>query len=293
VVVPSPPWSWPNSQQPTNEFRLSIEALELELGAFQKRLRELRERLQGRYEADVAAAGLALLCLEFAWGSADLARLGLNTLAAAAACARGALETAAKAAWLVAPDEPMDREGRWLGWYRAMERYYSNLATDLSDSAEVAEEMRSRASRYGAYRSAVAEKMPDGHEIAPPPTMDRLFASLDALPLYTLYRTTSQYQHGEPLALNSVLRIVDTAADPDRKATIFRSVARKIMLGPLETEIDWLVPLSAAANSLALCGEYVFGRAGATASELEDIRASYHNTRERLTALGTLHAAER
>jgi hypothetical protein len=266
---------------------LSIEALELELGSFQQRLTELRERSPGQYEADVAAAGLALLCLEFAWASADLARLGLNTLAAASACARGALETAAKAAWLVAPDQPMDREGRWLGWYHALERYYTNRAKDLSDSADLAEAMRSRARHYGAYRSAIAEKLPHGHEIAPPPTMHSLFASLDALHLYGLYRTTSQYQHGEPLALDSVLRIVSTPANPGETAQVFQAGSRRVMLGAPQEEIDWLVPLSGSAHALAICGRYVFSRAGASPSELGDLMTSYQNTHKCLVALGT------
>jgi hypothetical protein len=194
-------WNWPDGKNPTVGFAAVIEAIEALLTATQEVLQEVVPVADSRYESSVAACAQILLCLTYAWAVPDLARLGLQTFAPACSSARGALEVAAKAAWLVEPTDPMSREGRWLGWYKSLERFYQNLAADFASIPSVASKMKKSSDLYGNYRTAITEKLPAAYQIVNPGTMQSILRELDLAALYPLYRSHPSTTMGSHLLL--------------------------------------------------------------------------------------------
>lgn len=85
-----------------------------DLGEIARRKEERVRRNFGRWEADVEAFNLLLLTATHAIALSTLARSSLSLLPAANSVARAAMEAGARAMWLLKPDDPYAREGRWL-----------------------------------------------------------------------------------------------------------------------------------------------------------------------------------
>jgi hypothetical protein len=87
-----------------------------------ERLNEAIERLLrtvpgppiGRYEADVEAGNLLKLVIRHVEGVIALSLNDLVLLPSAMVIARACYEAAIKAMWMATPDDPFDREVRWL-----------------------------------------------------------------------------------------------------------------------------------------------------------------------------------
>src|ERR1035441_6447060 len=67
----------------------------------------------GRYEADISAMSLAILSAKNAWAVHNLGTVSPTYYSACAGCARSAFELGAVASWLLVPNDPFEREGRW------------------------------------------------------------------------------------------------------------------------------------------------------------------------------------
>jgi hypothetical protein len=77
-----------------------------------------------RHEADTAAMSLVILSAKNAWAIHELGMVSPTYYCACAGCARSAFELGAVASWLLVPDDPFEREGRWLGWLKEVVRIY-------------------------------------------------------------------------------------------------------------------------------------------------------------------------
>jgi len=283
-------WRWPKGQSPSSEFRALIEGLDFMLIDWQSVFRRVVQQGDGRYESNIAAVGLGLLCLNYASAVANLARLGLDSFAPACASARGALEVAARGAWLVQPDDPMDREGRWLGWYGALERLYANLAADFRSHPQVAESMATTSQHYMQYRRKIEALLPTGHKAVGAASVEQMLIQLAAAQLYPLYRYTSQYQHGEPLALESVVDIKRQRANPTDSSPIYEVSSQTIQVLSRATEASWVLPVQASSNALALCAEHVFPRSRVAQVELARLKERFSVINDHLNAMRSRNA---
>jgi hypothetical protein len=204
----------------------------------------------GRYEADVAAMSLAILSAKNAWAVHELGTLSPTYRSACAGCARSAFELGAVASWLLVPDDPFEREGRWLGWLKGNERFYRNLSNDLrSVSPEVAEQINQTAIRHFKWRSAIEARLPSRNLIEKP-AMPHILAELGFLQLYSAYRVMSQVIHAEPDSTTLAHKVKYEPKDPDTTEDIFEAVSQMHYFGYFTDESSWVVPIRMAVWGL-------------------------------------------
>jgi hypothetical protein len=82
----------------------------------------------GKFESDVEALLLFTLVIRDIEAILTLARTDLVLLPSACVLARAVFEIAVKAAWMVHPDDPFDREVRWLAHLAEEERLYKAVS---------------------------------------------------------------------------------------------------------------------------------------------------------------------
>jgi hypothetical protein len=85
-------------------------------------------------QADEHAVGLVHTAYAHARGVHELSRIDVGLLLPAAAAARSSYEAAIKAAWLVKPTEPLERERRAAGYLAEEERFLRQISTDFQTS---------------------------------------------------------------------------------------------------------------------------------------------------------------
>jgi hypothetical protein len=169
---------------------------------------------------------LVRLCGSNAWGVHDLGVVGTDRYPAAAACARSAFEVGAIAAWFLVPDDPFERESRWLGWFKSNERFYTNISNDLrSLSPEVAESFKQTATQYSKWRTGIEARLPGG-KVTEKPAIPNILKELGFLHLYGTYRALSQVTHAEPDATRLVHKVEYIPKDPSSKEVIFDAVSQ-------------------------------------------------------------------
>src|ERR1700691_3210409 len=82
----------------------------------------------GMFESDIEAMKLLNLVIRDIEAIVELAKVDLVLVPAANVLARAVFEIAVKAAWMVTPDDPFDRELRWLAHLQEEERMHKRIA---------------------------------------------------------------------------------------------------------------------------------------------------------------------
>ena len=204
----------------------------------------------GRYEADTAAASLIILVTSNAWAVHDLGVISPTRYPAAASCARCAFEVGAVAAWLLSPDDPFEREGRWLGWFEANERFYTNLSRDLTTiSDDLAAAMQRTATHYCDWRTQIEARLPRGRA-AKKPSLPVILKELGFSKLYMAYRGISQVVHAEPDAIQLVHKVEYVRKDPSSADDIFDSAGQTNCFGLFVNESSWDIAIRMASWGL-------------------------------------------
>jgi hypothetical protein len=200
------------------------------------------ESILGRYEADTTAMCLTRLVVRHASAVHDLCERGIENYASAAACARCAFETGATAAWLTIPEDPFDREGRWVGYFKSHERFYRKLAADFNPFApEIAAELQRTADHHAAWKSAIENKLPSTAKVVVKPALPEILRELGFLKLYVAYRGISQVVHAEPESIDLIRRVEYIPADPDEAGDIFRTAGQLTRFGNFVNDKMWAV----------------------------------------------------
>lgn len=149
-----------------------------------------------QYESTLEALNIFNLSIRSIEGVLALAREDLVLLPPAFACARAALETATKAAWMVNADDPFNREVRWLVHLQEEERVYERAAKLTADKRQ-AKSFSERVAQLKTFRLAVSAKLPRGTApLRRNPPMNEMLESLDVEQLHALYIYLSQFIHG-------------------------------------------------------------------------------------------------
>jgi Family of unknown function (DUF5677) len=150
-----------------------------------------------KYSSSAEALLLFNLVIRQVEGVLVAARHDLVLLPAALACARAALETAAKAAWMLDTNDPFVRETRWLAHVEEEARVYDRSSKRYSEVGQDASYFAGRAIQIRAFRKAVEAKLPPGvAQLKHIPTVDEMLTSLQGKQLYPLYIYLSQFVHG-------------------------------------------------------------------------------------------------
>jgi hypothetical protein len=114
------------------------------------------------YESEVEARLAIGLVVRHVEGVAMLARDGPAMFPAAMTLARAAYEGALRTLWLLDPDEPFERERRWLTHLRDTERFYEacGRAFAAADEHEEASKYNAHADAHRQFRLGIVAKLP-------------------------------------------------------------------------------------------------------------------------------------
>ena len=238
----------------TPEVSRACDALDAGIGYFLRARGETRG--YAKYESSVESMNLFNLCIRHIEGVVTLAREDLVLLPAAQACARAALETAAKGAWMVDDNDAFVREARWLAHLQEEERVYQRSAKRYADMGHDASSLLKRCALIREFREGVTGKMPAHIEVAKHnPSVDDMLTLLDGKVLYPLYIYLSQFVHGGHLA-----------------TSLYRSglgIYRKA--GEYIEPSDWFVPLRISWLSLTQLGALALWRLGRRSKALSSV----------------------
>jgi len=127
----------------------------------------------------------------------ELARLDLVLVPAANVLARAVFEIAVKAAWMVTPDDPFDREVRWLAHLEEEERMHDRIAgkvTRLGGNPANLEKDRDTIKRF---RKDVERVLPAGYSPLPGnPSVEQMLEDIGQKQVYSFYTLLCAYVHG-------------------------------------------------------------------------------------------------
>jgi hypothetical protein len=143
--------------------------------------------------------------------------LQLVETVAAMVLARAAYEGGIRVLWMLEPDDPFDREGRWPANVQQTARFHEKLALEFESLAfedHVVEDRREAAAAIRAFAEGVTGKLPEG--IEPTPTVPPLRAMVRELAMperYVAYRLGSQFTHVGGYAVGIYRRNLGTAVE--------------------------------------------------------------------------------
>lgn len=151
----------------------------------------------GHYGAELDASTRLLLVGRHVESVATLARDDSRLLPGAITLTRSAYEIALRILWLLQPDEPFEREARWLSSVHERERSVEKAARRMASLGGDSAAYKSFADRLRQHRLAIAAKLPA--RIAPPnapPSFADILRDLGEERKYPLYAALSQFSHG-------------------------------------------------------------------------------------------------
>jgi len=232
----------------------------------------------GKYESSVEAQNLFRLAIRNVEGVIQLAKSDLVLLPPAMAAARAAFEAAVKACWLVDPEDPYDREARYLVQLHSEERYLQRLAKRFDAAGISSSNLHVREGQIREFRLAVTAALPAGvRRLSGTPSFDEMLAAIGGGKIYAFYILLSQYGHGEHAA---TWLYRDGGLGTERKD------------GEFVKPEQWLIPLRTCLHTLGHPGRIFIARLGGDEDQFLD--AADHQIIEdqlsRIVATGTSHS---
>jgi hypothetical protein len=162
----------------------------------------------GHYEAELEAELMIKMSIRHAEGVAVLAREGVVTYPAAMVLARAAYEGAIRVLWMLKPDNPFDRESRWLANVRQTANFHEQLAREFESlrfEDDVVEDRRAAAATIRAFAEGVTDKLPAGIEptVTVPP-LKEMVKELAMPERYVAYRLARSSRTSLDMRLASI-----------------------------------------------------------------------------------------
>jgi hypothetical protein len=196
----------------------------------------------GKFESEVEARLLFILVIRHIEAILALVRTDLVLLPSANVLTRAVFETALKAAWMVQPDDPFNREVRWLAHLTEEERLHKAVSESVAKSGRNSALFIERHAQIREFRAGVAKVLPPGYsELPGNPSVETMLQALGQKQMYFLYRVLAQYVHGGH-ASTWLYR---------RGLGILRQD------GEFISESDWHLPLWNAWKNLQIFGDFL------------------------------------
>ncbi|BCL39680.1 DUF5677 domain-containing protein [Nostoc sp. MS1] len=149
----------------------------------------------GRYEADVEASNLLKLIIRHVESIISISQSDLVLLPSAIVVARSAYETAIKLLWIIDPQDPFNREVRWLAHLQTEEEFYIKMSNKLGKFG-LGQEEQELATAIKEFRLGVTDKLPDGYRaLSRLPNLYDMLTSLNQENKYITYIVFSQFSH--------------------------------------------------------------------------------------------------
>ncbi len=179
-----------------------------------------------------------------------LARHDLVLLPGAMVMARAAFETGITVRWMLQPEDPYEREMRWLRMCAKREAFYSDTATFLSSIGRDNTFFAGMADTLHRFHGAVAAALPSKYRKAfqpkKVPNVRQMLQALDQEERYVHYAFASQYAHGTQAATELYRRHLGVAKE----------------FSEFVTPTDWQHCLFLCWFSLSFAGQQFLVRAG-------------------------------
>lgn len=190
-------------QPPTPELIKAIDAFDVMIGELIRAKGSYSSDF-GTFEAPVEAYVLLNTGIRTAEAIGTLARTDAVLMPAAHQLSRSLFEIAVRTTWLLLPDNPFEREARWLAHLKSEELMWERLARIARATGEPVADYSSRAQQLYAFRSGVADRLrehtdsqselPNLRDALKEQQMERRYVA------YVLY---SQFVHGGHFAGSS------------------------------------------------------------------------------------------
>ncbi|MFF7852579.1 DUF5677 domain-containing protein [Streptomyces sp. NPDC007910] len=152
----------------------------------------------GHWEAPAEGKALSHLMVRNLQAALVMARADEGLAGAAWASTRVVFEHAVRIIWLLYPNDPFERECRWLGFLKDTERFHKLVAEAMENdpTSSGGPIHRDRANKMRTFREGVTAKLPTGYAPQRPPSFEQMLQSVDSAEMYRFYREGSQYVHG-------------------------------------------------------------------------------------------------
>ncbi len=165
-------------------------------------------------EADSALLSILEIAIGHAHGVQALAEKHYQHGWAALCCARAAFEAGAISSWIGAPVLPFEREGRWIGYHRNLERFYKVQSGSLEeDIPGIGQQLQSAFEGRDSAFKQLLEKHPEIKVVAPP-NVRQMLKDCQYEYLYAGYKEACQIIHAGPEA---VIRVRHRIANQEKR----------------------------------------------------------------------------
>ena len=205
----------------------------------------------GQYESDIEAYNLLNLIIRHTESVLALARDDLVLFPSAMVIARASYEAAIKMIWITLPEDPFDREIRWLAQLHTEEQYYAKIAARLATYGSGDAEQRI-SDQLRDFRVSVTEKLPDGYEpLTRLPNLFQMLESFGEERKYLAYIEACQFTHSTHHATGLYRK----------------NLGNKKQLGENITASDWYSALWITSSALLGAGQRFIVCAGGDPSD--------------------------
>ena len=116
----------------------------------------------GKFESEVEAMNLFALVVRNIEAITELAKVDLVLAPSANVLARAVFEIAVKAAWMVTPDDPFEREVRWLAHLEEEERMHERIAGKVVRFGGAPTHFERQRDSLRTFRTDVVRSLPPG-----------------------------------------------------------------------------------------------------------------------------------
>jgi len=205
--------------------------------------------------ADGEALAFMALAIANAAAIETLALENIHLVIAGTAAGRSACEGVITCAWMLAPDDPTERDRRWMGLFGEERAYWARMvqeANERGDTQVIVDALNDEVARVDAIIANVTPQFQAlGVEpLRKFPTFDERLEQVGQGRNYVLYKTACQFVHPTTRALATVRDLHATHSTDSGSATYrYRTTAR-----------DWTSAFLLGAESLAFGLETVSRR---------------------------------
>lgn len=251
-------------QRPSEQLLVVADLLDEVVKAFLAH----RPPAPGKWEALDDARSMSNLAVRQIESVAELARIDEVLLPGAWSCARSAYEIGMRLRWLIEPDEPFEREARWLSRIAEEERLHDQVAERLEGAGSDPSWFRDRATLLRGFREDVTAKLPLGQNVPGIPSIEQIALTGSNHASYIRYKQGSQHVHGTHFATEIYRRNLGTAKE----------------FGELVTSAMWAAPMGLCWITLASAGALLIDRLDGDTDAFLDLKL-VRATEEALSAL--------
>jgi hypothetical protein len=179
---------------PTPETEECCQCLELLLRSFQATSQSIT--LSPDYESEHEAQRTMFLVARFTKSVIELARVDLAYFPSAMVLGRSALESGLKTEWMMTPDDPLEREGRWMARLEEYRIYIGRMKRRLATSRKDLQWLQDQLDHVQQTYDAALTKFPAGFTPPAIPNMADLLVQQNVEADYAHYILASQFSHG-------------------------------------------------------------------------------------------------